>query len=519
MKKRSILLFLITLVSFFLILSLRTHLKAQKTKEFTATLEQFKSDFLEPGDKDALIGEVIAKQKRFFAYGTYIAIPAGKYVIRFDLRSSSSEPSDCQLQVATERGKSVIASKDIRLANFPTSIDLSFRIPAEIEIEPRVLFSSGSEDIELEKVGIRKVAGIFPWLKILSTAIPLAIGCTLILLAVISGLKNTPDWKYYLAGFLFLAGCYLILWKAWISEDAFITLRHVDNFIKGYGPVFNITERVEGFTHPLWFAVLAFFRWIGLSPKGAAIVPALMASFAALYFLFFNIRITYETGTSSFLNPAAAILIGTSAFIDFGTSGLETSLSYLLLVLYAKFIIENRWGRQPMLTGLIASLLTLTRPDFGIFLIVLFVLYLYEIAIKKLPLQHFVRFLFFPVLLLGGYQIFRMGYYAALLPNPFYAKSGIGAYWSQGLKYLWDFCLGSLFIIVLFLAILMLFIKKHAGIVKNRSIVLFRVASWIFRDTRGWGFYAREVSSAGFSPDYPFSNRGIRPAFEQENSI
>lgn len=487
MKKRPVLLFLISLVSIFLILSIRTHLKAQKTKDFTAMLERFKSDFLESGDNDALIGEVIAKQNRFFAYGTYITIPAGEYVINFDLRSSSSEPADCQLQVAAERGKSVIASRDIRLANFRTSIDLSFSVSAEIEIEPRVLFSSGSQDIELEKVGIRRVGGIFPWSKILYAAILLAIGCTLILAAVVSALKNTPDWKYYLVGFLFFAGCYLILRRAWVSEDAFITLRHVDNFIKGYGPVFNIAERVEGFTHPLWFAVIALFRWIGLSPKGAAIIPALMASFAALYFLFFKIRIKDKTGTSSFLNPAAAILIGTSAFIDFGTSGLETALSYLLLVLYAKFIIETRWAHQPILTGLIVSLLTLNRPDFGIFLIVLFFLYLYETAIKKIPLGHFIRFLIFPVLLLGGYQIFRMGYYAALLPNPFYTKSGAGAYWSQGFKYLWDFCRGSLFPVVLFLALLMLFLKKHSGYLKNRSIVLFSGLLHGFFVIRGGG--------------------------------
>ena len=473
MKKQAVLLFLGTLVSFFLILSLWTHLKAQKTKEFSAALTEFKSDFREPGDQDGLIAVVLARKKRFFAYGTYIAIPAGEYIITFDLTSSSTEAADCQLQVATDRGKSVIASQDIRLENFPSSADLSFQVPEENEIEPRVLYTSGSEEITLEAAEIRKVKSIFPWSKILSAAFLFAFGCTLILLAVFSALKNNPVWKYFLAGFLFFAGCYLILWKAWISEDAFITLRHVDNFLKGYGPVFNISERVEGFTHPLWFAVLAFFRWIGFSPKGAAIVPALMASFAALYFLFFKIRIRDETGESSFLNPAAAILIGTSAFVNFGTSGLETSLTYLLLVLYAKLLIEDRWLRQPILTGLIASFLTLNRPDFGIFLVLLCVLYVYEIVLKKVSLKQFLRFLTFPLLLLGGYQIFRMGYYAALLPNPFYAKSGSGAYWSQGLKYIEDFFRGSLVPAILILAFLMFFLKKNKEDLKNRSLVLF----------------------------------------------
>jgi len=487
MKKRSVLLLLITFISLFLILSLWTYFQEKKTKEFSAVLEQFKSDFFKPSDKDALIGEIIAKKKRFVAYGTYIQVPAGEYIAAFELVSSSSEPVDIQLQAAADKGKSIIASQDILLDNFPVTKNFSFKVTTEKEIEPRVLYSSGNQEITLKEVKIHKVKSIFPWLKTLYTAILFAIGCTLILLATVTAFRNTVEWKYYLAGFLFLAGCFLILWKAWISEDTFITLRYVDNFIQGYGPVFNISERVEGFTHPLWFAVLAFFRWIGFSPKGAAILPALLVSFAALYILFFKIRIRDETGTASFLNPAAAILIGTSAFIDFGTSGLETSLSYLLLVLYAKFILENRWLKQPVLTGLITSCLILNRPDFGIFMVLLFVLYLYEIAKKNIQIKHLGQSLVFPVLLVGGYQIFRMGYYAALLPNPFYTKSGFGAYWSQGLKYLWDFCRGSLFPVVLFLVFFMFLFKRHQGNLKSRLIVLFSGLLHGFFVIRGGG--------------------------------
>jgi arabinofuranosyltransferase len=487
MKTRPILLFLITFISIFLILSLWTYLKVKKTDEFSATFENFQSDFDEPGDKDALIGEIISRKKRFFAYGTYIQIPSGEYEITFDLASSSSEPASFQLQVAADRGKSVILSHDVRQMNFPVIKDLSFKIAAEREIEPRILYSSGSQDIILKQVKIHKVKGIFPWAKNLSSAILYAIGCTLILLSFISTFREPAKWKYYIAGFLFFAGCFLILWKAWLSEDAFITLRHVDNFISGYGPVFNISERVEGFTHPLWFAVLSFFRWIGLSPKGAAVLPALLACFAALYFLFFRIRIRDEKGSISFLNPAAAILIGTSAFIDFGTSGLETGLSYLLLVLYAKFLLENRWLQKPVLTGLIASLLILNRPDFGIFLVLLIFLYALEIARKNIQIKHLARFLVFPALLVGGYQIFRMGYYAALLPNPFYAKSGAGAYWSQGFRYLMDLFQGSLMPVILLVTIPMFFLKKNKGYLKNRLIVLFSGLLHGFFVIRGGG--------------------------------
>ena len=37
----------------------------------------------------------------------------------------------------------------------------------------------------------------------------------------------------------------------WIGDDAFITLRVVDNWVNGYGLTWNISERVQAFTHPL----------------------------------------------------------------------------------------------------------------------------------------------------------------------------------------------------------------------------------------------------------------------------
>jgi arabinofuranosyltransferase len=487
MRKRSVFLFLSMIVLSISTLSLWTYVREKGTKEFAVTLERFASDFLEPADRDSLISEIIAKKNKFTAYGTYVEVPAGEYIAAFEFVSSSLEGAECKLEVAADRGKSIIASQEVQLAGFPVTKDLSFKVTTEREIEPRVLYTSGSQDTKVDKVEIRKVGSIFPWSKILPAAILFSIGSTLILLAFASTFRNTAHWKYYLAGFLFLAGCYLILWKAWISEDAFITLRHVDNFVEGYGPVFNVGERVEGFTHPLWFVVLSLFRWIGLSPKGAAILPALIASFAALYVLFFKIRIKEETGKASFLNPAAAILIGTSAFIDFGTSGLETSLSYLLLVLYAKFLLENRWRKQPLSSGLIAAFLVLTRPDFGIFLILLFGMYLYETVLKKMPAKHLLRFLLFPALLVGSYQIFRMGYYAAVMPNPFFTKSGSGAYWSQGIKYLGDFFQGSLSFMILLLGILMFFFTGIRWGLKNRMLVLFSGILHGFFVVRGGG--------------------------------
>ena len=49
----------------------------------------------------------------------------------------------------------------------------------------------------------------------------------------------------------------VILRTAWLSEDAFITFRTVDNFIHGFGLTWNVSERVQAYTHPLWMLLLS----------------------------------------------------------------------------------------------------------------------------------------------------------------------------------------------------------------------------------------------------------------------
>ncbi|MGC9054758.1 MAG: hypothetical protein ACP5KS_12855, partial [Candidatus Hydrogenedens sp.] len=44
----------------------------------------------------------------------------------------------------------------------------------------------------------------------------------------------------------------LFLRTAWLCDDAYISFRTVDNAVNGYGLRWNINERVQVYTHPLW---------------------------------------------------------------------------------------------------------------------------------------------------------------------------------------------------------------------------------------------------------------------------
>src|SRR5262245_5210892 len=53
--------------------------------------------------------------------------------------------------------------------------------------------------------------------------------------------------------------------RRWVSEDAFIDFRVIEHLVAGHGPVFNLGERVEAYTNPLWVALLTLVHGSGLT--------------------------------------------------------------------------------------------------------------------------------------------------------------------------------------------------------------------------------------------------------------
>ncbi|MEO7621934.1 MAG: hypothetical protein ABIS30_02615 [Gallionella sp.] len=53
-----------------------------------------------------------------------------------------------------------------------------------------------------------------------------------------------------------LAAAAILLGAAWIGDDAFISLRVIDNFVNGFGLRYNVIERVQVYTHSLWLLIV-----------------------------------------------------------------------------------------------------------------------------------------------------------------------------------------------------------------------------------------------------------------------
>src|SRR6185436_9110 len=84
---------------------------------------------------------------------------------------------------------------------------------------------------------------------------------------------------------------FIALWvqTSWVEEDAFITLRTSDNFIHGYGLRWNVDERVQTFTNPLWMFLLAGVHAVIKNPHLTLILFSIAVSALAMFVLLVNI--------------------------------------------------------------------------------------------------------------------------------------------------------------------------------------------------------------------------------------
>ncbi len=145
---------------------------------------------------------------------------------------------------------------------------------------------------------------------------------------------------------------------AWLSDDCYVTLRTVENLLAGHGPVWNVDERVQAYTHPAWFWTLAAARWL----SGEHYLTTIAVSVALTGF---TIALLFRAGRTTRATIVLAIaLLGSRAFCDFATSGLETPLTMALLA----WLVATDGSTAPGSTRLfaVAALTTacgLTRLD------------------------------------------------------------------------------------------------------------------------------------------------------------
>jgi arabinofuranosyltransferase len=228
----------------------------------------------------------------------------------------------------------------------------------------------------------------------------------------------------------------------WMDEDAFINFRIIDQIFAGHGPVFNAGERVEAATSPLWLLILVVGRaafgafvsieWIALAAGLAAAVGAFAIGGHAA-------KIQHR-GSDGVVVPVGLLLVAAVAVVwDFSTSGLEMSLVWLWLAgswwaLMTAARADRISGRRRVGCCVVLGLASLVRPELTLMMLCLVVAWFALARPRRIGFD-LVAILAVPV----AYEIFRMGYYATVVPTTALAKDAGGLHLGQGWAYLADF--------------------------------------------------------------------------------
>ena len=220
----------------------------------------------------------------------------------------------------------------------------------------------------------------------------------------------------------------VLIKNAWISDDAYITFRSIENFIHGYGLVHNVGERVQTFTHPFWFFLLSGVNYVWQYAFSfdfwsqmyyTNIFLSMFLSFTTIIFITFLIAKSYKGAILTLV-----ILLSSRSFMDYTTSGLENPLTFLIVSLFLFLYLQDKDlnGKNIFLLSLLAGLATLNRLDTLLF----FIPPLIYILINDRFRFRSLIFMFLGLIPVIIWELFSLFYYGTFFPNTAYAKLNTG---------------------------------------------------------------------------------------------
>jgi arabinofuranosyltransferase len=242
---------------------------------------------------------------------------------------------------------------------------------------------------------------------------------------------KVPTARRLLSWGLALLAVAVFVWHArvywgWTEDDAFISFRYAHNLAGGDGLVFNPGERVEGYSNLSWVLGAAAALRAGLDPEQVAKVAGLLAG-ALTVLLSWRLarRLMPQAGPTALLAPwylAVSPVLARNA-----VNGLETGFFALLLVSAMLLALGATAPLRRLFLLAILGLMSVTRPEGPLLaLVVLALRVVFAGRPAETPAAAGRRATLADIAiyagLYGAYFMWRWSYFAAPLPNVFYAK-------------------------------------------------------------------------------------------------
>lgn len=219
-------------------------------------------------------------------------------------------------------------------------------------------------------------------------------------------------------------------------DDAYISALYARNLATGQGLVFNVGERVEGFSNPLWvFLMAGAHRFLGATTIETARILGITATIGAMFVVNRALR---STGVAPKVTAVTLSLAAASPELPFWSiAGLETTLYSLLTVgALMLFAHEDREAIFSPAMGVLAAASALLRPEGVIvfFACLAVVTWCNARTPARLLASSWGVTLFLAIV--GAYLAFRVHYFGTWLPNTFLVKAGGIHRLLEGARYL-----------------------------------------------------------------------------------
>lgn len=280
-------------------------------------------------------------------------------------------------------------------------------------------------------------------------------------------------------------------------DDALIYQRYVQNLLEGHGLVYNLGERFNGLTSPLYVALLAAFAWLLQQVQWAAILVSSLFTGLALWLFQ---RLFGSVEANPLLAVAGAVLAACSPYLYY-VYGMETGL-FLFLIALCLYLFEKQ---QIFWLGIACALLILTRSE-GVFLVLALAI---EHFRQRRPFPEW-RYFIIPALLFILFYGFNWLYFGHFLAETGSAKidqgrSGLWGEWPIFIResgYLLDWYIsGKLWLLLLWLTAIgagILRLGWHSLNIISLSFLLLYGAFFVLLNIPNYHWYYAPYFMFGF---------------------
>ncbi len=256
----------------------------------------------------------------------------------------------------------------------------------------------------------------------------------------------------------------MVAFHATVMEDAYITFRVVDNIVHGEGAVWNLGERVQVYTHPLWMLVHIplYAVW-----ENIFFETLLISLLCAVGTVWLTLR-CFEPGRREAVCLFLVPLMVSSTFMIFSSSGFENPLEHVLFAAFGYLLWKPLRAYTWLGLSLCTALSMMNRLDTAVFYLPIWG-YLLATRWREVKWAQLALGLV-PIVMWEAFSLF---YYGFVFPNTKYAKlnTGIGTdkYIELGLAYLLNLLVSDIFAAALLLSMVVVVLWMAEGYFRWRN--------------------------------------------------